>query len=553
MSFKKFLKILVQSLYGVVILYFFFCWIIIPLVVPRLIGLYVEKNHNFYAKVGSVSVNPVLWRFNIFGLHVQDGAGQEILGFERLSVDISFVSLLKKIYHIQGIHLKGLFIHAEMLKNGQVVLMDLVPTPFAPQQKKTGVAPLVVIDEIFIDDGRIEFNDHTVSPVFKTALSDIHMKIQNFSTTSDGMAMVTLRAILDDRGDIKGEAHFKPFAKPFDLDFNLTLEHGLLNPLSPYIGKYTGRGLRDGKMDFTATYHISADKLTAAHRIVIQRFTFGDKVESQDALNLPFSLAVALLEDQNGVINISLPVSGDMADPQFKYTHLIWQTTHNFFVKLVTKPFSVLGSFFGPQATTEELSTVRFLPGKAELSSSEEKKLMLLSQSLKDRPLLLLEIPGAYNLSGDWKAIKADSFLKEYTKLRKESTRSEYGVLQTIFQRHYGIRKLWNLSKQFKIKGGYDYEKLNYEIRRQLSEESFPDKTALNKLASARARVIFDAVLKEQLDPRRVRMEKTKEVSLDAGFVTVPLALTVFDQPHAAVQLDPENTVDQATVREEKI
>ncbi len=516
---------------GLILFYFVGTLVIIPLVLPWALSVQATKFLKVPVKLRSAVVNPFLWRVTLKGFQIQDASTRALVAFDRLSVDVSCLSLLKKIYRIESVELSGLAVAATLSENGRINLLDLFPavSPVAAEQKPT-VLPALFIDAIVIRDARISFEDKTVAPIFKTVLNDINVTVQNFSTQTQGMTALTLKALIDDRGIINASAQIKPFASPLDLDLNFGLDHYALTVVGPYVGKYTGRGLSEGELDFSTTYRISQNHLTASHKLLIEGFTFGQKVESKDALNLPFGLAVALLEDSQGRIDISLPVTGDLSDPKFTYTHLIGQTARNFFIKLTTAPFSMLGSLIGSQAGSQELGSVKFLPGEVDLSSQEQQKIVSLAQALKQRPKLLLEINGSYDITLDWKAIKTGRFLKEYEALHKETSRSEYWILQTLYQRHYGIRQLWKLTKHFKIKGGYDYEKLNPEIRRQLSEDAFPDKSALNELASGRAKVVYEALLKEHVDPRRVRIVNNQEQQASLGFVPLIFTLTALDQ-----------------------
>lgn len=518
---------------GLILFYFVATLVIIPLVLPWAVSTQATKFLKVPVKLQSVMVNPFLWRVTLKGFQIQDASTRVLVAFDRLSVDVSCLSLLKKIYRIESVKLSGIVVNATLSENGRINLLDLLPqTSQAPAQQKPIVVPVLFIDAMTIKDGRVSFEDHTVAPMFKTVLSDINVTVQNFSTQFNTVVAATFKAVVDDQGIINASAQLQPLGfQPLDLDLTFGLDHYALTVVGPYVGKYTGRGLADGKLDFSTTYRISQNQLTASHKLLIERFAFGQKVASKDALNLPFGLAIALLEDAQGRIDISLPVKGDLSDPKFKYNHLIWQTARNFFIKLTTAPFSMLGSLIGSQAGSQELGSVKFLPGQVNLSSEEQQKIVLLAKALNQRPKLLLEISGSYDMTLDWKAIKADRFTKEYEALRKESSRDEYGVLQTMYQRHYGIRQLWKLTNRFKFKGGYDYEKLNPEIRRQLSEDAFPDKMALNQLASDRAKLVYEALLQEHVDPRRVRIVNNQEQQASLGFVPLTFTLTAFDQP----------------------
>ena len=238
-----------------------------------------------------------------------------------------------------------------------------------------------------------------------------------------------------------------------------------------------------------------------------------------------------LLEDPQGKINIALPATGDMSDPKFQYTHLIFQVVRNFFLNLVTKPFSFLASALGSSGNgTDELGYVRFAPGKADLSGSQKQKLITLIKGLKQHPKLRLEIDGSYDPQADWKAIQADSFAKDYDKLRKESDRSEGKDYQLLYQRRFGIRALWALAKKYK-KGIEEYndEKLDQEIKRQLIENAPPDLEALNILAQARAQLVHDFFISSGFDAERLSLGRPQLSQSSMGYVPLPFTLTVFD------------------------
>ena len=533
---KKIFSIIVKVLVGLFAFYLFVTLALIPLFTPLLIKTQGSKILKAPISVRGVYVNPFFLSLHIVGLEVTNETDQKLIGFDKFRVDISFIDLFKKMIHVEAVQLDGLFVHASLLEDGKIDLLKLIPAPAtttaAPSQPQApSSSPLIVIDKIVLQKGMIQFEDRSVHPAFKTALSQMELTVTGFSTRPDSLTTVDFKAFLDEKGLINAQAQLKPLQQPLELELNLGLDQYALPVTTPYVGKYTGRGLADGKLDFNMTYHISNNKLTASHKILIQRFNFGEKVESKDALNLPFGFAVALLEDPKGRINITLPVEGDLNDPKFHYTHLIWQTVRNFFMKLVTKPFSILGSMLGASDSgTDELGSVRFLPGQSDLAPEELNKLLLLAKALNERPRLLLEINGSYDLTQDWKAVMTAQFNKDYAALKKESSKDENWILQSLYQRRFGIRQLWKLTSSFKTKTGYDYEKLNAEIKRHLGEDAFPDKAALSALAQERAKNVLDVILKEHVDPRRVKIGIDHEAQASMGFVPLEFTLTVFDE-----------------------
>jgi hypothetical protein len=198
--------------------------------------------------------------------------------------------------------------------------------------------PIVIFDDIALRKGKVRFLDLTIDPHFTTTMSDMDIHVTGLTTRPDCLAVVTFQAKLDEKGAVSNELLIKPFVQPLELETTFSLNGYAMNILSPYVGKYTGRSLKDGNLEFRMVYRIANNKLTASHKVLVQRFEFGQKVASKDALPLPFGLAVALLEDPQGRINISLPVTGDLSKPNFRYWPLVGQVVRNFFTGLVTKP-----------------------------------------------------------------------------------------------------------------------------------------------------------------------------------------------------------------------
>ncbi len=389
-----------------------------------------------------------------------------------------------------------------------------------------------MIDSIVLHQGQVHFTDKTISPNFISALGAIEMSVTNVTTDPQAQAKVKFQANLDDKGRMSMETIIKPLAKPLEMETTFSLNDYALGVLTPYVGKYTGRELKDGKLDFTMDYRIGENKLVANHKVLVQRFEFGKSVESKDALHLPFGLAVALLEDPQGKISIALPAAGDMSDPKFEYTHLIFQVIRNFFFNLITKPFSFLASSLGGAGSgTDELGYVRFSPGKAEISASQRLKLITLIRGLKQHPKLRLEIDGSYDPQADWKSIQAEAFAKEFAQLRKDSDRPEGKDYQLLYQRHFGIRALWALAKKYKEGvGNYKDVTLDQEIKRQLIENAPPDQAALSVLAQARAQLVDNFFLNSGFDPKRLSMGQPQSTQSSMGYVPLSFTLTVFDK-----------------------
>jgi hypothetical protein len=135
---------------------------------------------------------------------------------------------------------------------------------------------------------------------------------------------------------------------------------------------------------------VDGRKLDAQHHIIVDQLEFGDNTESKDAVSLPIKLAVALLKDRNGVIDLNIPVNGTLDDPKFRLGPLIWKVFVNILEKAVTAPFALLGSLFGGGP---DLQFIDFSPGASGLDSAAVDKTRTIVKALNERPQLKIEVP----------------------------------------------------------------------------------------------------------------------------------------------------------------
>ena len=145
-----------------------------------------------------------------------------------------------------------------------------------------------------------------------------------------------------------------------------------MSNLTPYSGKFAGRKIDSGKLSLDLEYKIDNGQHEGDHKIVVDRIQLGENVDSPDATNLPLDLAIALMENTDGVIDIGLPVQGDLDDPKLSYGHLIGQALFNLITKIVTAPFRVLGGMIPGGA--DDLDTIAFEPGEYALQPPEKEK-----------------------------------------------------------------------------------------------------------------------------------------------------------------------------------
>ena len=208
-------------------------------------------------------------------------------------------------------------------------------------------------------NGRVDYTDRFVRPNYSAALSELNGRLGAFEAGSRDMATLELTGRVAGTAQLDVRGSLNPMADPLALDVRAKTTDLELAPLSPYAGKYAGYAIERGKLSMDVHYRVQPDgRLEASNRVVLNQLTFGERIESPSATKLPVRLAVALLKDRNGVIDVNLPVEGSINDPQFSVAGLVVRIIVNLIAKALTAPFSLMAGGGG-----EDLSVVAFRPG----------------------------------------------------------------------------------------------------------------------------------------------------------------------------------------------
>ena len=267
----------------------------------------------------------------------------------------------------------------------------------------------VKVDRLQVTGGDIEFADLSLRPQFGTRISDLSGLIVGLSTEPSSRAEVSLEGKVDEFGLARVSGNLSPLGATDYTDIKAIFRNVEMKNLTPYSGKFAGRKIESGKLSLDLEYKIDKRKLKGENKVVVDNLVLGDRIESKEATNLPLDLAIALLRDSNGMIELGLPVQGSLDDPQFSFGGLVWKVIVNTLTKIATAPFRALGALLG--ANSEAFESVIFEPGEARLLPPEREKLAKLAKALEQRPQLKLEVVGRFDKARDREAL-ADNILK---------------------------------------------------------------------------------------------------------------------------------------------
>lgn len=290
------------------------------------------------------------------------------------------------------------------------------------QADSSANAPLpVYIDKVVLRNGHVNFADQFIQPSYRANLTGLKGQIGPLHPGKSGK--IDLRGSFDRSAPLHIAGTIDPFSGVLFLDILLTVAGIDLPTFSPYSGKYLGYVIEKGKLSFDVNYHIEQGELKAKNNIFLDQLDLGEEIDSPDAASLPIKLAISLLKNRRGEIELRLPLSGSINDPQFSITGIIWEAFVNLITKAVTAPFALLGSLLDEG---EELSEVPFPSGYATLEADTEKRLQALSTALLDRPALKLEITGFADPVNDHDALR-QALLERAVKMQKLSESAKKG------------------------------------------------------------------------------------------------------------------------------
>ena len=383
----------------------------------------------------------------------------DVLNFRSIDLaGLKFVSAPLAL-DLQRLTLDEVFARAILGVDGQLNLKQLVksdPPPASPPVPGSPSAPAdkaqetsketpVKIGEIIVKKSRVDFTDRFIKPPYSASLSGLEGKVTALAAGQRGL--IDLRGMVDRSAPLAISGELDPFGTALFLNVVARVKGVDMPAISPYAERYLGYEISKGKLSFDVKYFVENNQLKAENALFLDQLTFGNKVDSPEALSVPVTLAVALLKNTRGEIDLNLPLSGSLSDPEFSVARIVFKVLGNLIVKAVTSPFALLGSAFG--GAGEELSQVDFASGRAGLDAEAEKRLKVLAKALLERPGLTLEITGYADAAHDrtgLAAVALDRRLKALKLAASEQKGQDSAALRDIVlspeERLAGLRTL---------------------------------------------------------------------------------------------------------------
>jgi len=305
------------------------------------------------------------------------------------------------IFKDRSVNLSKVLKRSDAVDDGTAIHQKKAPT--VVPIKEQSLFP-VNIERIRVEKGVLDFADFSLVFPFATHVTDLSGGATGISSDPVSRTSVKLEGKVDEYGFTMVEGGLSPFAPKTFTDLTVTFQNVEMKPFSPYSATFAGRKIASGTLDLKLGYKIQNSELLGDNTVVLEKFTLGERVEAPNAIHLPLDLAIALLTDAEGKIDVAVPVSGNVDNPEFKYGRVIWKALVNLITKAVTAPFRALSGLLGDKA--EQMDAVSFQPGEDRLLPPELKKLKKVVEALEKRPQLRIVVQGRYDPKIDGEALR---------------------------------------------------------------------------------------------------------------------------------------------------
>lgn len=322
------------------------------------------------------------------------------------SIAVSSISFDQLNTHVV-IGSDGVMNVASLVKTDEAVVAEAVAQEGQQAESASESFP-ISIDSVSFKNGAVTFIDKTVSPRFSTKLSRFKGSIKGLSSAELTRADVELNGRVDDVAQLSVTGKINPLKGDLYSDIRIRFEGYDMSTVTPYTGHYIGSAVDKGLLELDLGYRISERELVGENEISLDQFTLGRDIESEEAVGLPVGLAIALLKDADGRIDLSLPVRGNLDEPEFKISSIVFRALFNMVTGIITSPFKLLANLVGGD---QELDKVAFIPGELNMIDGHASRLEGLAKALNQRPQLHIEIRGLFDPGRDTDAIRAQKLV----------------------------------------------------------------------------------------------------------------------------------------------
>jgi outer membrane protein OmpA-like peptidoglycan-associated protein len=369
-------------------------------------------------------------------------------------------------------------------------------------------------ERLRIEEGVLHFADRSLATPFKATIRELSGTVVGFSTEKNDPARVRLNGRVQPYGVARIRGTINLNAPTTLADITATFRNLRLEAFNPYVAKFAGYRIASGRLSAELRYQVREGRLVGSNELAFQNMRLGEKLEQKGIVDLPLELAVALLADSKGRIDLAIPVRGNLNDPQFDLGAIVARALGNVVKKIVTAPFRALAALFGGEDEDEQPGEIAFAPGSAALSPPAEENVARVAQALGERPQLGVEVHGAYDRERDRRALRM--------RAAREAVASAAGVEPPLDMDSPKVRQA--AEELYLERGGKRPAPEGQALLERIAALGPLEESAAQELARERAETVRAALLEHGVDPGRVGLGDTSREAQPAATLALKAA-----------------------------
>ncbi|MEX1200720.1 MAG: DUF748 domain-containing protein [Methylophaga sp.] len=473
---------------------------------------------------------------------------EKLLGLDTLTINSFDFSQANQQLAISEVIVVALYSRILINENGETNVALLMKEQPVTEEAEVGAKEAsddsngyeFSLGRVEINNASSQFTDQNLPIVFDAHMQRLNGEISGFSTRSAQLVDIALEGQVDEFGLVEIDGAMHPLNVTGQTTIKLAFSNLDLPAMSPYTIKFAGREIAEGKGDIDLTYEIVDSELTASNNIVIRDIRLGERVASPNAMDLPLDLAVGLLKNSDGVIELNIPVTGNVNDPQFAMGPVIRGAISNALKNIVTAPFRFLGRLIGIGNDDEPIDEIRFRAGRSDLAPPEQEKLLKLVEALSQRPQLALQIPAPFTESADRQALKLTDVEARIEKRLNETESSQLlavkrqQVLQALYRQAGLSPDLQSIRQEFltgeetdeQTEAQLDVLAYNAALKERLIEAEPVTIEQLQTLAEHRQQAVIEFIKQNgELNAKQLQTTESVSAELNDGWLSLKFEL----------------------------
>lgn len=415
-------------------------------------------------------------------------------------------------------------IAADHSTNFSHIVVPAAPGKTTAEAEQAAAPMKISVGKVNIVKGSADYGDASLPLPYEAHITNLGGHLSALASNSSSPPSLSLKGQVNPYGEADIYGHLNPFNPTKGMNMNVAFHNVAFPSLSPYTAKFAGWRIAKGSLDVESHYQIDGTKLAGKNKVVIRDMQLGEKMDVPGALDLPLDLLVSLLKDDEGKINIDIPITGDVSDPHFDFGAVVTQEVGDLFGNILASPFRALAGLFGGGG--DKLDHIDFPAGRADLEPPEKEKLQHVAELMQKKPKIDLVVAGVVDKQVDGRKLQRDALDAAMAKeLGDHQTVSrQRRFLEAQFESRVGKDKLAAVKQPFAQNGDDDPGYVS-ALRHAVAKTEPVDDGALDKLAQSRAQAVTDALKQiPGFDAKRIEVKGIQDAKSEDDY-HVPMKL----------------------------